>query len=357
MQTVRSRVINWWWDAHLLGLDGSVTTFTSAIADIRGKLNLTYQITLDADHYISGMQLYNNGTTAETIFRTDTFKVARAGVGGTGVTMFEIATVNSISNQVALQRAALSDGLIIARMIFAHTITANEIAANTITAGEIHANTITANEIHANTITANEIAANTITANEIHAHTITANEIHANTITAGEIAAGTITANELHAGCINATTLITDNIIYRGHLIDGSAGVVDVTTPADKTFTLNAASTQVLVSKPFASTDGRLLIDAEFLYHLNVTTSARINTNFYLYVDGVQKRALTLYGTAEGSTSIWALNGIAHMSMLVTGLTAATHTVEIRLDIPNTGSSSLTLAIQNIMLRISETRR
>jgi hypothetical protein len=69
-------------------LQAGVTTNSSAIATVDGKLSASYGLTVDANGRIASMKLLSNGSTSEVAFRSDTFKVYN---GASNDAVFEVS--------------------------------------------------------------------------------------------------------------------------------------------------------------------------------------------------------------------------------------------------------------------------
>jgi len=111
--------------AQVAGLSASVTTNSTAIASVSGKVAAAgYSVTLDVNGYVSSLKALNDGTTASWTFVGDIFRVAFPGVGGGApTTVFQIGNVNGAA-KVALRGDMYIDGSISALKMVTHTITA-----------------------------------------------------------------------------------------------------------------------------------------------------------------------------------------------------------------------------------------
>ncbi len=106
-------------------------------ADLEGWATASYAIKLDVNGYWSGMQLYNGGAgTSGVVFRTDLFKVAVPGVGGSDVPVFTIGNVAGVP-KVGFRADMVIDGALTARMISVVNIAAISADLGAITAGSL----------------------------------------------------------------------------------------------------------------------------------------------------------------------------------------------------------------------------
>lgn len=120
----------------------AITVNSAAVANVNGRLAATWGLTLDVNHYITGMQFLNDGTTSALVFNTDNLIIAKPGIL-TPITMLSLQTVNGVST-MALRGNFIADG----------TITTNAIAANAITAAKISVTALSAISANIGSITA-----------------------------------------------------------------------------------------------------------------------------------------------------------------------------------------------------------
>lgn len=129
--------------ASVGGIYAAVSVNAAAVATIDGKLAATYTIKLDANGYWSGLQAYNDGSSAGIILRADYFQIAQPGTGGGAIPVFEVAMVDG-SAKLVMRGDMFADGIITGQQIAADTITGGKIIADEITTQHLRADAATA---------------------------------------------------------------------------------------------------------------------------------------------------------------------------------------------------------------------
>jgi hypothetical protein len=119
--------------ASLGTLSAGVSTNSSAIATVDGKLAASYSVTLDVNHRANGFKLLSDGTLASAIWDVDFFALGSASSGGGTTFPFSIGIVGGVA-KVALKGGLLADGAIGA---------SNIIAGNVIVTGHLVADAAT----------------------------------------------------------------------------------------------------------------------------------------------------------------------------------------------------------------------
>jgi hypothetical protein len=110
--------------ASINGLTSSVSTNSTAIANINGKLLAQWTVQLDVNGYVSSIKGYNDGSVSGWTFVGNVFQVAFPGtVGGVPVPVFQVANVSG-SPKVAIRADVIADGTITAQKMVTGTITA-----------------------------------------------------------------------------------------------------------------------------------------------------------------------------------------------------------------------------------------
>lgn len=103
--------------AQFAAQSASIAIVAAVAADVEGWATASYAIKLDVNGYWSGMQLYNGGPELSgVVFRTDLFKVALPGVGGSDVDVFTVGDVEGVP-KVGIRGDMVIDGSVTARMI------------------------------------------------------------------------------------------------------------------------------------------------------------------------------------------------------------------------------------------------
>ena len=114
------------------GLSAGVTTLSEAVATINGNLAAQWLLTLNVNNYISGIQVYDDGATANIVFITDNFKVVSPAQGvTTPVPLFAIGdvTVGGVTTaNIVLNGNFIANGTISADMMAVGSITAGNAA-------------------------------------------------------------------------------------------------------------------------------------------------------------------------------------------------------------------------------------
>lgn len=117
------------------GLTASVTTNATAIGTINGKMAASWALTLDVNHYVTGMQFLNDGSTSAFVINTDNFLIAKPGILAP-ITMLSLQVVSGVST-MALRGNFLADGSVTARTISVVNLSAVSGSMGTLTAGKI----------------------------------------------------------------------------------------------------------------------------------------------------------------------------------------------------------------------------
>lgn len=113
-------------------INANVTENATAIATIEGKLAAQWTVTVNVNNYISGIQLYDNGTDANLIFVADNLQFAFPGQpGGTPVPVFQIGNVNGAA-KIVFRGDMYADGNITARNMAVGSIDASNIIVDDI---------------------------------------------------------------------------------------------------------------------------------------------------------------------------------------------------------------------------------
>lgn len=133
----------------IAALDGSSVVIdgrATAAALVNGKLVGTWQVSIDANGYVSGIKAYNDGATSQFVVLADTFLVAKPGVGGAApAPIFTVGSVAGGANKMVLRGDMIADGTITAPAIVAGAITSNKIAADSIVTSHLRADSATYN--------------------------------------------------------------------------------------------------------------------------------------------------------------------------------------------------------------------
>jgi hypothetical protein len=119
--------------------NASVTTNSTAIAQLDGYAAAQYSITLDVNGYATGFNLFNGGAGISTAtFIVDNFRVARpaSGAAGTPKNIFAIGTVGGVST-IGISASMFIDGTITATMLNVISLSAINANLGTVTAGKI----------------------------------------------------------------------------------------------------------------------------------------------------------------------------------------------------------------------------
>jgi hypothetical protein len=115
----------------------TISENATAIADINGYAAANWTLKLDVNDYIIGMQIYNAGPGLDgVVFTTDSFLIARPGVGGTAIPMFEVGLVNGVTT-VGVRGDVVIDGTITPRALVSTSVDAYFATFGTMTAGII----------------------------------------------------------------------------------------------------------------------------------------------------------------------------------------------------------------------------
>jgi hypothetical protein len=123
--------------AQFNDLTASVTTNSTAIADVSGNFNAAYTLTLDVNGYVTGFQSTNNGFTSQFQVVADKFIVAKPGVsGGAAIPVFTIGTVGGVA-KIVFQGNMYADGSITAQSLSVSQLSAIVANLGTVTAGII----------------------------------------------------------------------------------------------------------------------------------------------------------------------------------------------------------------------------
>lgn len=194
-------------------LSSTVTINAAVVADISGHLAAAWGITLDVNHYVTGMQFLNDGTTSAVVFNTDNFSIAKPGIL-TPTTIFALQTVNGVTT-MALRGNFIADG----------TVTTNALLANSVTASKIGAGEVQAIHIAAVSIDSSKIAINGVDILNIIAGAVTQQT------TAGTIALAQSGATNRDLG--SATMVIksgTASVIWTADIIASNSVAFAVTT-------------------------------------------------------------------------------------------------------------------------------
>jgi hypothetical protein len=113
----------------------------------------TWQVKLNAQGYVAGLQLYNDGTESAFAISADVFQVAWPGVdGGDPQPVFQIANVSG-SAKIVWRGDMIGDG----------TITVGKIAAGAITTVKLDARAITTDKISINGVETDNVLQGAIT--------------------------------------------------------------------------------------------------------------------------------------------------------------------------------------------------
>jgi hypothetical protein len=112
-----------------LGMEGATVTETAeALATPAGRLIGTWNVKLDVDGYVAGIQAYNDGTTSAFNIVADQFGVSFPGVNGGDPFPWFVAGEVDGAARIGLNGDLFLDGTVTARMITAEA--ANFITAN-----------------------------------------------------------------------------------------------------------------------------------------------------------------------------------------------------------------------------------
>lgn len=124
--------------AALDDLEASVSTVSTAVADINGRLNASWSLTLNVNGHISGLKALNDGTTSAFIIQADIFQIAlpSAGAGGSARTVFTLGNVSG-TTQMVLRGDFLADGVATIRTINVGYLSAISSNCGELTAGVI----------------------------------------------------------------------------------------------------------------------------------------------------------------------------------------------------------------------------
>jgi len=118
--------------ASINGNTASITTNSTAIANINGALAAAWTVTLDVNGFVSGLKLYNTGTTSNFTIITDSFLIAKPGAAGP-TPVFALGTSNG-TGKLILRGDMIADGTITANAIVAGSIQAIHVGTNQIIA-------------------------------------------------------------------------------------------------------------------------------------------------------------------------------------------------------------------------------
>jgi len=127
--------------------EASISTNSTAIAGINGKLIATWQVTLDVNNYVTGVKAYNDGTTSDFVIITDNFWIARpsSSIGPTPV--FTIGTRNG-ATKLVMRGDMFIDGAVVAQTIAAGQISSVHVGTNLLIANQANIDNLVVKNIH-----------------------------------------------------------------------------------------------------------------------------------------------------------------------------------------------------------------
>jgi hypothetical protein len=118
----------------------SITTNATAIATVDGKVAGTWQVKLDVNHYVTGLQAYNDGSTSNFTIIADQFNVAYPAASMPPTVVFAIGSRTNAAGTTVTKLVLHGD------MILDGAVTAGSIATGSLKAIHVGTNLLIAND-------------------------------------------------------------------------------------------------------------------------------------------------------------------------------------------------------------------
>jgi predicted phage tail protein len=259
--------------ASLGDLTADVSTNSTAIATVGGKLADQWMVTLDVNGFMSGIQAYNDGSTANMTIIADNFQIASPAHinGASSAVTISIATPGliswpahgfSVGQQVKFATTgALPTGIVAG--VWYYVIAAGLVAGAfqiSATLGGAAINTSgTQSGVHTGTANGGGLPVPMFTASTVNGVpqiVMAGVMIGDGTITAPAIAAGSVTAAKMAVGSITAANAAIDLLAVKSLNIGDNAVTVPLTQVLTTTITgTGFASTPINISSVTLSVD------------------------------------------------------------------------------------------------------